>query len=446
MDHGDFYTQLLDLHAPWQVLDVTINLRLKRVDVHLGFGEVIKKGLLGFPRVKDIFGSAGQPICPQCHAVLPKNDEFQTVSVRHLPVAGFAMYLHVPPPGTVKSNRSDCICMQSWIATGTQCTVAMRSHVVALAQAVSNSQAVLQLANITADELHEIIESTKRASTAVVNNTNTLPHADSIEGSCIPAVDNPHWQYLITGELSIQTNSVPLGMLLQHVRANYKKSPGSEAGIAGAKSLRQFFTRNQRSLKQEIDQLNSNRSSIKIEAAGNGTSLSGEDNLPIESALVWQLIVNGDQHLKTNMVGLQMLLEQVRKSVQKDSSIANRQAGIRSLHHFFIKHKGRLGQEITQLTDGSTTSVAPATTAIHATGLSLPGERDPVWSRLIRGDIELQSNAVSLQLLLGRVRQKIAIDATEAQRINGAQILRNYFVRNQQRHSDDIRLLISEKK
>lgn len=446
MDHGDFYKQLLDLHAPWQVFDVTIDQRSKRVDIHLGFGEVIKKGLLGFTRVKDMFGSAGQPICPHCHSVLPKNDELQTVSVRHLPVAGFAMYLHVPSPGTVKSNRSDCICMQSWVAKGTQCTVAMCSHVVALAQAVSNPRAVLRLAGITEDELHGIIESTKIASTAVANNTKTLPHADSIEDSTIPPVDHPHWQYLITGKLSIQSNSVPLRMLLQHVRINYKKSPGSEAGIAGAKSLRQFFTRNQKSLKQEIDELNNNRPNIEIEAAGRRTSLSGDDNLPVESALVWQRIINGDQHLKTNMVGLQMLLEQVRKSVQKDSSIANRQAGIRNLLNFFIKHKGRLGQEIAQLAGDSAASIGPVTKAVHEDGLFLPAERDPVWSRLISGEIELQSNAVSLQLLLERVRQKIATNTTEAQGVNGAQTLRNYFVRNQQRHADDIRLLINEKK
>jgi hypothetical protein len=446
MDHGDFYTQLLDLHAPWQVLDVTIDQPSKRVDIHLGFGEVIKKGLIGFTRVKDMFGIAGQPVCPQCHSVLPKNDGLRTVSVRHLPVAGFATYLHVPSPGTVKSNRSDCICMQSFVATGTQCTVAMRSHVVALAQAVSSTQAVLRLAGITEDELHEIIKSTKIASAAVAHNKDTLPHADSIEGLDIPPVDHPHWQHLITGKLSLQTNSVPLRMLLQHVRVNFKKSPGSEAGIAGAKSLRQFFARNRKSLKQEIDQLNNKRPSIEIEVAGSRKSLSGDDNLPAETALVWQRLVNGDQHVKTNMVGLQMLLEQVRKSVQKDSSIANCQAGIRSLHHFFIKHKVRLSQEITQLTDDSATSVGQTTTTTHATGRSLPAERDPVWSRLISGEIELQSKAVSLQLLLGRVRQKIGTNATEAQRNIGAQILRNYFVRNQQRHSDEIRLLISEQK
>jgi hypothetical protein len=141
-----------------------------------------------------------------------------------------------------------------------------------------------------------------------------------------------------------------------------------------------------------------------------------------------------------------MILEQVRKSVQQDPSTVNRQAGIRSLYQFFIKHKGRLSQEIAQLSDSSATSVAPLTTAIQEVDSPLPDESDPIWDELINGKIELQSNAVSLKLLLGRIRQNITSDATETQRISGAQILRNYFMRNQQRHSDDIQLLINEKK
>jgi hypothetical protein len=179
MDHSDFYTQLLDLHAPWQVLDVTIDQPSKRVDIHLGFGEAIKKGLLGFTRVKDMFGGAGQPICPQCHSVLPKNDELQTVSVRHLPVAGFAMYLHVPTPGTVKSTRSDCICMQSCCdGTNAPWPAAMSSSVRSI-----KLSGCASAGGYYGRRTHEIVESTKMASTAVANKKDVLRHANSIEDS-----------------------------------------------------------------------------------------------------------------------------------------------------------------------------------------------------------------------------------------------------------------------
>jgi hypothetical protein len=132
--------------------------------------------------------------------------------------------------------------------------------------------------------------------------------------------------------------------------------------------------------------------------------------------------------------------------VQRDPSTVNRQVGVRILYQFFIKHKARLSQEIAQLTDSSATPVAPLTTASQATDSSLPDENNPVWDELINGKIKLRSNAVSLKLLLGRIRQTSTTNSTEAQRISGAQILRNYFIRNQQRHSDDIQLLINEKK
>jgi hypothetical protein len=446
MQEHAFYKQLLELHSPWQVLDVSIDQPSKRLDIHLGFNGVLNKSLLDLSRVKVMFGIAEQNTCPQCHSVLPKNNEFETITVRHLPIAGFATYLHVPSPGTVQSTKSDCACMQPWVAEGTRCTVAMRDHVVALLQAVTSTKSVLQLAGITDEELHEIIKSSKTLSTDVTNDKGTLPRAGSTDSSDIPHLGHPNWQLLINGKLPIQTVSVALRMLLQHVRANYNKSPGRTAGIAGAKLLRQFFVRNKKSLQGEIDQIINYRPGKEVEAAGSREPIPGADNLPTESALVWQRIVNGDQHLNTSMVGLQMILEQVRKSVQQDPSTVNRQAGIRSLYQFFIKHQGRLSQEIAQLTDSSATSVAPLTTAIQGVDSSLPDESDPIWDELINGKIELQSNAVSLKLLLGRIRQNITSNATETQRISGAQILRNYFVRNQQRHSDDIQLLINERK
>jgi hypothetical protein len=446
MQEHAFYKQLLELHSPWQVLDVSIDQPSKRLDIHLGFSGVLNKRLLDLSRVKVMFGIAEQNTCPQCHAVLPKNDQFETIAVRHLPIAGFATYLHVPSPGTVKSTKSDCTCMQSWVAEGTRCTVAMRDHVVALLQAVTSTKPVLQLAGITGEELNEIIKSSKTLSTGVTIDKGTLSRDDSAENSNIPPFDHPNWQLLINGKLPIQTVSVALRMIVQHVRAIYNKSPGRSAGIAGAKLLRQFFLRNEKSLQGEIDQIKNYRPVRGVAASGSPKPIPGADNLPTESALVWQRIINGDQQLTTSMVGLQMILEQARKSVQRDPSTVNRQVGVRILYQFFIKHKARLSQEIAQLTDSSATPVAPLTTASQATDSSLPDENNPVWGELINGKIKLRSNAVSLKLLLGRIRQTSTTNSTEAQRISGAQILRNYFIRNQQRHSDDIQLLINEKK
>jgi hypothetical protein len=446
MQDHTFYEQLLELHSPWQVLDVSIDQSSKRLDIHLGFSGIINKGLLDLTRVKVMFGISGQHICPRCQSELPKNDEFKTIIVRHLPIAGFATYLHVPAPGSVQSSKPECACMQSWVAEGTGCTVAMRNHIVALLQAVKSTNSVLQLAGITDEELQNIIASTKTLSAGITNAKAALPRADSTDSSNILPLDHPNWQLLINGKLPIQTVSVALRMLLQHVRASYNKTPGRTAGITGAKLLRQFFIRNKKSLNREINQINNYRPGRGVETANNRNSLPGTDNLPEESALVWQRIVNGDQHLNTNMVGLQMILVRVRKSIQQDSSAVNRQACIGNIYQFFIKHKERLSQEITQLTDNTATSVDTLNAAIPAAGPSLPDERDVIWDRLINGKIELQSNAVSLKLLLGRIRQNISTNATEAQRISGAQILRNYFLRNQQRHSDDIRLLINQKK
>jgi len=181
------------------------------------------------------------------------------------------------------------------------------------------------------------------------------PVKRSAEGTTIPKLDDPVWQRIVKGDLVIQSDRVAFNMLLQRVRMSYDKSPGVESVVIGTKSLQQFFDRHQKFLRPEIDQLSNRRPDAVIEGKDT-TDPIRDDSLPVESAVVWQQIVNGDRQLATNMVGLQMILERARKLMMQDSSEENRQACIRTLYDFFLKHKKRLSQEIAQLGDGMNNS------------------------------------------------------------------------------------------
>ncbi|MDZ7736472.1 MAG: hypothetical protein U5P41_10485 [Gammaproteobacteria bacterium] len=51
------------------------------------------------------------------------------------------------------------------------------------------------------------------------------------------------------------------------------------------------------------------------------------------------------------------------------------------------------------------------------------------------------TDAVSLKMLLERIRQAIAKKPTEANRLAGARMLRQYFIKNQHRHAAEIATL-----
>ncbi len=440
MQDLEFCSQLLEIQAPWRVLHVSIDQSSKRLDIHLGFGGAIKKSFFSITRRKGTLSFEGQRLCPQCHSVLPKNDELKPISVRHLPVADFVTYLHVPSPDVVRSTQSDCICMKSWLANGTRCTVAMRDHVVVLRQEVSNPRKISQLTGLTTGEIEAILKSAQVPSPATSGIEQTRSPAQAVRNKVIPDIDHPSWQLLISGKLSIRSNVVALNMLMQHVCTKYSESPGIETSTTGVESLRQFFIRNESLLKDEINQL------IDFSGTGSKPEKSGspasEDNLPPESDEIWKKLILGEQHLNTRKVGLQMILARVQQNPTRD----NRQEDIRILRQFFVKNKARLSQEIAQLERFSKGSGGTAIPDNQMTDSELPDERDPVWGRLITGEIKLQNDTVSLSLLLGRIRQTIALDGTEAARIDGARTLRQYFVKNKQRHSNDIWLLTRNRK
>jgi|GEM_PF-5180554 len=354
----EFCKQILGIQAPWQVLSVTIDQPAKRLDIHIGFTGAIKRSVFGFTLKKGGLGLGGQPSCPYCHTIIPKNGDYKTVRVRHLPLAGFATYLHVPEPGTVRSSKSDCVCMQSWVANGTSCTNAMHDYLVAMLRSVSNADTILQLTGITPDELREFNSIAKSKPTEVAGKEEVPSGPEHRGEPNVPDLEQPIWRSLIKGNRSLQSGNVALNMLLQRARMNYDKSPDVETVMAGATRLRQFFLRNQSLLKQEMDQL-CNRSTGDGVAAGSRKNRTNQNDSAINSVEVsnipgldhpnWQLLIKGDMTIQSNAVAFNMLLQRVRMSYAKSPGVETTVAGAKILQQFFVRNQKVLKQEIGQL-------------------------------------------------------------------------------------------------
>lgn len=438
MQDLDFCKQVLGLSDPWQVEAVEIDQPSNRLDIYIGFGATGKKGL---------FGGSNQVQCSHCHTDLPRSGDYDAVTLRHLPIAGLRTYLHVPPPGAVKSDQPDCACMHEWAAAGTKFTEAMQEHVAIALQSAPTNQAAAKLAGISSSEAREISEATGIAPAG--NEYADDEHAAAadheshefhiVDSSNVPDVSHKGWQRLINGELPIQTDSVALRMLLQRIRTNLEKNPSADTRRNGAHALRQFFVKNQQLLKREIDLLTADEPAFSHSTAS-AAPAAGSSSLPAESDAVWQRLIKGEQRLDTRVVGLQMMIERVRQSIERNPTEGNKLAGARILRQFFSKHQNRLGKEVAQL-GGSATAAATAT-AIDTTTQALPSERDPVWQQLISGEISLKSDILSLKMLLERVRQAVNRNPSESNRVAAAKILRQYFAKNRSKHSGEISQLL----
>jgi len=130
-----------------------------------------------------------------------------------------------------------------------------------------------------------------------------------------------------------------------------------------------------------------------------------------------------------------MMMERVRQSIEKNSSDANRMAGIKILRQYFIKHQASAQSEILQLNG---ISGAIPTSVSSNIPIMIPPESHPNWQRLIDGDLVIDTDIVALKMMLQSIRISIENNPTEASRHAGTKILRQYFIKHQNKHKTEL--------
>ncbi len=256
------------------------------------------------------------------------------------------------------------------------------------------------------------------------------PMLEVIQGG-LPGEQHECWQRIISGDLKIETVHVGLQMMMERVRLSVENSPSNASRLAGAKILRQFFTKYKNRLQTEIRQLG-----IEPVPAG-GTSSSIAAGVPAINHPCWNNLVTGELEIRTEAVGLQMMMERVRQSVQRNPSDSNRIAGIKILHQYFLKHQVRHKPEIQALL-GKVIKTETSDVHVH-----IPPESHPSWQRLINGKLEIMTDVVALKMMLERIRISVENNPSDATRLAGAKILRQYFIKHQHKHRAELEQLMA---
>ena len=424
MKEMDCLSQILDVRDPWKVVDISVDTRNTQLDIYLGFDDEVKKNLFGAAAKKFFFGRAPSLVCPECNAALPVRTDYAPVRFQHLPIAGLRTYLHVPPPDVVQSEKSDCVCQRSWAAPGLHCTPAMRNHALAVLQVVAATGIASQLVGLPESELKEIVKSLQVVGEGVPATVEKI----GVDASGIPHVDHPVWQLLIKGEVLLETNSVPLRMLLQRIRRNYAVSPGPASAGEGAEALRQFFLRNKKILHRELQQLGTPHLAAVQQSGVVGAKEEDDEGIPAADDQVWKALIYGDLRLQTTMVGLQMLIEKARTSIGQDPSDQNFKELTASLRKFVLKHRRRLSSEIGML-QGNLAAGHAAPAGDVAEDDQYPQADHPVWLELIRGEKKLSHDILSFNLLLQTSRRLLGQEPTETRILEEADKVRNFIMK-----------------
>ncbi|MEO0972955.1 MAG: hypothetical protein AAFX85_07650, partial [Pseudomonadota bacterium] len=161
------------------------------------------------------------------------------------------------------------------------------------------------------------------------------------------------------------------------------------------------------------------------------------------------------RYAEDNDPGLAMLIEKVRRVTRQgqDSQEVMAAAG-RVLRRYLVRYADRHAGLLDQL---AALQAPPADTepksrpgrawlggnrgGASARSSEVPSPEDPVWRRLVLGEISLQTDVFALRMMLERIRGSVARDPSEANVRTAAAQLREYFVKHERVHRAELRRL-----
>ena len=459
MLENEFCRQILKLHEPWQVEGVRVDKPSNRIDIDLGFGQ----GRAAFFKKYHT--------CPRCHRILPSSRHVERRVLRHLSFGEMRTYLSVPIETTNKN--SECPCQRSWGKPASRFTHEMERVIVDALRVLGSVNAVSRLLGINAPDVREVnaqnrileieepaaadaltvaygkahfddgglevayIDHEEEEEPAAVTET-VVGRASPSAGESVPSESHPVWQRLIDEHESIRTKALGLKMLLEQIRLTIASNPSEKSRIAGARILRQYFVKHWNRHKAELANL------LNVASLNSGTSTGAARQVaevPAENDPGWQRLIDGQINIRSDAIGLKMLLERLRLSLGSQPTPAGRLAGARILRQYFLKHRNRHQVELTQLHTYAGAQPSPSTTPTSAE-IEVPAETAKCWQQLIDGDLDIQSNAVGLTMLLERIRLTLGRNPSEPARLAAARVLRQYFEKYKARHDNELRLLV----
>ena len=124
----------------------------------------------------------------------------------------------------------------------------------------------------------------------------------------LPALKNPLWLDLLSGKLKLNSQSVPLNLLISRQRMAFLQGHNVREKVQAIETIREYFRKNYRSLKPELVLLNR---AMDIRSK---TLL----RLPEADNEIWQKVLTDDSFVPSDNVAYKLLLAKLRSQLARD--------------------------------------------------------------------------------------------------------------------------------
>lgn len=160
----------------------------------------------------------------------------------------------------------------------------------------------------------------------------------------LPALKNPVWIDLLTGKLNLNSQSIPLNLLVSRQRVAFLQGKDSATRIAAIDSLREYVKKNHRALKPELVLIN------------RAISINEKTNirLPNPDHEIWQKILYDNDFIPSQHVAYKLLLAKLRVQVQVAEDPVVKLEAARSIRSFMQQNQKALQRELNDIVKQST--------------------------------------------------------------------------------------------
>jgi len=155
----------------------------------------------------------------------------------------------------------------------------------------------------------------------------------------LPALRSPIWLDLLSGKLTLNSQSIPLNLLISRQRTAFVQGHSKEEKVQAIEIIREYFRKNYRSLKPELVLLN-RAMSIRQKS---------QFSLPDAEHKIWQQILDDDNFVPSNHIAYKLLLAKLRAQVTKMPDPVIKLEAARRIREFLSQNQKAMRQELNVL-------------------------------------------------------------------------------------------------
>lgn len=152
----------------------------------------------------------------------------------------------------------------------------------------------------------------------------------------LPSTNNPLWIDLLTGKLNLNSQSIPLRLLISRQRNMFLQATNNTEKVHAIDVIRDYFRKNCRVLKPELIIINRALSINK----------NTKHALPDPNHAVWQKILNDDQFVPSDHVAYKLLLSKLRNQIMRTNDPVLSIEAAKNIRSFIAQNQKTMRNEL----------------------------------------------------------------------------------------------------